>query len=199
MRAEGFTQRDLAAVLSCTRGAVGHYLAGRRMPSLAQLELLAAALKVSPVWLLYGIEAGIREDGADYGESAGDIPVLGDTAGSLHRGAVSWLHLPAAAAGCYAVTVADYSYQPRARPGELLLVEPQAHAVPGDEVFAIFRDGSTGYYILRGRGRDGIRLDSVAGEKHLRRAAPETLRSLHRVVAVFRSGVNAAAVPAGAD
>jgi len=197
MRAQGITQRALAATLSCTRGAVGHYLAGRRMPSLPQLELLAAALKVSPAWLLYGIEAEVREGAAAYAVSTGAIPIVGDTAGGLRRGAGSCLHLPTAAAGCYAVTIADYTHLPRARPGELLLVDPQADAVPGDEVFAVYRDGSTGYHILRGRGRDGIRLESVSGEKRLRRAAPEDLHSLHRVMAVFRSGFSAGDDPAG--
>lgn len=197
MHAQGITQRALAAALSCTRGAVGHYLAGRRMPSLQQLELLAAALEVSPAWLLYGIDTEVREGAAAYAGAAGDVPVMGNTAAGLHGGPTAWLHLPAAAAGCYAVTVADYSYTPRARPGELLLVDPRAPAVPGDEVFVVYRDGTTGYHILRGRGRDGIRLESVAGEKHLQRIAPETLRTLHRVLAVFRGGVSAAAEPAG--
>jgi len=48
-------QDDLIPVLGVnTRGAVGHYLTGRREPSLAQIEDLARFLDVSIDWLLTG-------------------------------------------------------------------------------------------------------------------------------------------------
>src|SRR5262249_19242502 len=52
------TQDTLAKELEVTRGAIAHYLSGRRVPPLKQFQKLAQILKVDPVWLQYGIEPG---------------------------------------------------------------------------------------------------------------------------------------------
>ncbi|MCK5866679.1 MAG: helix-turn-helix transcriptional regulator, partial [Marinobacter adhaerens] len=55
MKEQGITQDALTYVLGVsTRGAVGHYLSGRREPSAAQLQSLAKFLKVNLNWLLTG-------------------------------------------------------------------------------------------------------------------------------------------------
>lgn len=48
------SQDALAAILGVTRGAVGHYLNGRRMPPLDLLGKIAESLSVSLNWLLLG-------------------------------------------------------------------------------------------------------------------------------------------------
>lgn len=55
MKEQGVTQDALTDVLGVsTRGAVGHYLSGRREPSAAQLQSLAQFLNVNLSWLLTG-------------------------------------------------------------------------------------------------------------------------------------------------
>lgn len=54
MKELDLTQEDLANKLGVTRGAVTHYLAGRRVPPLRQFQKLAAILKVDPAWLQFG-------------------------------------------------------------------------------------------------------------------------------------------------
>ncbi|MGP9834237.1 XRE family transcriptional regulator [Marinobacter sp. NSM] len=55
MREKGVTQDRLTSVLGVsTRGAVGHYLSGRREPSASQLKALAEFLDVDIDWLLTG-------------------------------------------------------------------------------------------------------------------------------------------------
>lgn len=55
MRERKVTQEDLKEPLGVgTRGAVGHYLSGRREPSLEQLEALAAYLKTDLGWMISG-------------------------------------------------------------------------------------------------------------------------------------------------
>ena len=55
MKENRVTQDALTDVLGVsTRGAVGHYLSGRREPSAAQLQSLAKFLRVSLNWLLTG-------------------------------------------------------------------------------------------------------------------------------------------------
>jgi len=48
------TQQDIADALGVTRGAVGHWLCGRREPTLSQFVELSEALDVSAGWLLAG-------------------------------------------------------------------------------------------------------------------------------------------------
>lgn len=53
MREKGISQNDLAKKLHVTRGAIGHYLSGRREPGLKRLALLAEALEVDAGWLVF--------------------------------------------------------------------------------------------------------------------------------------------------
>jgi SOS-response transcriptional repressor LexA len=55
MKQLGMTQDTLAKKMGITRGAITHYLAGRRTPSLLQFKKMAAVLKTDPAWLQFGI------------------------------------------------------------------------------------------------------------------------------------------------
>lgn len=55
MKALGLTQEELAHKMGITRGAITHYLGGRRVPPLKQFQKLAAILKTDPAWLQFGI------------------------------------------------------------------------------------------------------------------------------------------------
>lgn len=55
MKDLGLTQEELAAKLGITRGAVTHYLAGRRVPPLAQFHKIAVVLETTPAWLQFGV------------------------------------------------------------------------------------------------------------------------------------------------
>jgi transcriptional regulator with XRE-family HTH domain len=54
-RGVAVTQGMVAEIVGVTEGQVGHWERGRQLPDLPMLELLAAALEVSPVWLSYGV------------------------------------------------------------------------------------------------------------------------------------------------
>lgn len=54
MKELGMTQEELANKMGITRGAVTHYLAGRRVPPLKQFQKLASILKADPAWLQFG-------------------------------------------------------------------------------------------------------------------------------------------------
>lgn len=60
MKELNMTQEILAQKMGITRGAVTHYLAGRRVPPLRQFQKLAAILKTDPAWLQFGTS---EEDG----------------------------------------------------------------------------------------------------------------------------------------
>src|SRR5579872_2446502 len=54
MKELDMTQETLANKMGITRGAITHYLSGRRIPPLKQFHKLALILKVDPAWLQYG-------------------------------------------------------------------------------------------------------------------------------------------------
>lgn len=56
MTEKNMSNELLARKLGVTRGAITHYMTGRRQPPLGQFQKLAAILKVDPAWLLYGTD-----------------------------------------------------------------------------------------------------------------------------------------------
>lgn len=54
MKELGLTQEELADKLGITRGAVTHYLAGRRVPPLSKFNEIARVLKADAAWLQFG-------------------------------------------------------------------------------------------------------------------------------------------------
>ena len=55
MKELNMTQEVLANKMGITRGAITHYLAGRRVPPLRQFQKLASVLKADPAWLQFGM------------------------------------------------------------------------------------------------------------------------------------------------
>ncbi|OGT57568.1 MAG: hypothetical protein A3F14_05555 [Gammaproteobacteria bacterium RIFCSPHIGHO2_12_FULL_43_28] len=55
MKALGLTQETLANKMGLTRGAITHYLSGRRMPPYKQLEKMADILLTDAAWLQFGL------------------------------------------------------------------------------------------------------------------------------------------------
>ncbi len=69
MKHKGVTQEDLMPVFGVkTRGAVGHYLLGRREPSLKQIKAVAAHLNVSIASLVDSENEASLMEGAYYDE-----------------------------------------------------------------------------------------------------------------------------------
>lgn len=60
MKELDITQEALARKMGITRGAITHYLAGRRVPPLKQFQKLAAILKADPAWLQYGTASSTK-------------------------------------------------------------------------------------------------------------------------------------------
>jgi SOS-response transcriptional repressor LexA len=56
------TQEGLAKEMGKTRGAITHYLGGRRQPPLSEFSKLAKILKVDPAWLQFGTPAISKND-----------------------------------------------------------------------------------------------------------------------------------------
>jgi transcriptional regulator with XRE-family HTH domain len=53
--------------MEVTRGAIAHYLGGRRVPPIKQFQRLAKILQVDPIWLQYGIDPNKDPEKAKFG------------------------------------------------------------------------------------------------------------------------------------
>ena len=187
MRARGVSQQDLSRLLDCTRGAVGHYLSGRRHPSLEQMETIAKVLGVDLLWLLRGDPPGGVADspGAD-SYSGLHIPIMGSTGTGFARGPAKKQGMRLGSRACYGLKITGSDYSPRLYAGEVAVFDPATDAGPGDEVLVRFRDGKMGLYALVNRGRARITLQSLAGDRIRRQAELKEVKAVHKLIAVFR-------------
>lgn len=185
MRARGISQQRLAQALHCTRGAVGHYLAGRRNPSLQQLETIAKVLLVDPRWLVFGDDPqSVRENRPGATPYDPLVPVTGTTAGGPFSGR---LNLAYCSDRAYGLMVEGDRWAPRLQEGEIVVICQELRAAPGDEVLVTFDDGGMDFLMLVRQQKNRVTLDSLVGERK-RRIYPLTeIRSIHCVTAVFRS------------
>lgn len=190
MKASGTSQGSLARALDCTRGAVGHYLAGRRQPTLAQMERIARAMKVHPAWLLFGVgQEGIDERPAAY--EAGSSPefhlrVMGGGLSALVNPPAALLDLSTLFERCYGFRVEPGNSYARACEGEILVIDPQSVPHPGDEVLVGFSDSDTLLCELVSIDVDCITLGSLSDRRQRWECTPRQLAYMHRVIAVVR-------------
>ena len=186
MRAGRISQDRLAVSLGCTRGAISHYLAGRRIPNLRQLEAIATCLEVHPWWLLYGIDSGqVHESAASYRPG---IPVTGDTDTGPTELTEGHLDLGGLSPRCYALRVSGTAYAPRMYEGEAILLDPGLEVQPGDEVVIRFknRPGVALYNFIHSRA--GRLLVHPFRDQHRRQVLEqEDLEFMHSIVAVVHA------------
>ena len=186
MRAKGISQDRLAASLECTRGAISHYLAGRRIPNLRQLEAIAACLEVPPWWLLYGVDdAQVHEYAAEYRPG---IALNGDTDTGATELNAGHLRLAGLSPPCYALRVNGTAYAPRMYEGEAIVLDPELAAQPGDDIVIRFKNhtGLALYNFIQARGRH-LTVNPLL-EQHRRQVLDlDDLDYLHTIVAVVRA------------
>ena len=205
MKASGTSQGSLARALDCTRGAVGHYLAGRRQPTLTQMERIAGVMKVHPAWLLYGVghegigqgssghgdssEAGIVEQAPTY-QSEPDpeftLRVMGSDPSDPAARPARLLNLRALSERCYGYQMEPGSSNARAYEGEILVIDPHSAPQPGDEVLVGFPGSNTVLHELVSIEEERITLGSLNDRRQRLECTPGQLAFMHRVIAVVR-------------
>jgi len=175
-------QDDLIPVFNVTtRGAVGHYLSGRRQPSGEQLKSLADKLGLSIDDLLAGGIIKSQQIGESNGHYTSElgifsrIPVVGtaqlgdnghwyelDYPVGYGDGAISY---PTKDKNAYAIRCVGDSMRPRIKNGEFVIVEPNAEPQPGDEVLVKAKDGRVMVKTLLYKREGRIYLQSI-NESH---------------------------------
>ena len=189
MRAQGISQEDLADRLTCTRGAVGHYLSGRRNPSLKQFELIARTLNTDLVWLLYGDNPSyfIKDKSADYQLLDFRAPITGKLSSGLKRRPVAFLSVPTPDRNCYALLIDTDDYSPRIFAGEAILVSPGEEPLPGDEMIIQYRNGQLKLHTFINRKKGQLTIDSIVGKKNIQNIKSKDIKFMHKIIAVFRA------------
>lgn len=186
MHEKGISQDRLAASLDCTRGAISHYLAGRRIPNLRQLEAIAACLEVRPWWLLYGVDDGqVHEFTEGYGPG---IALTGNTDSGPTDLIEGYLRLAGLSYPCYALRVSGTAYAPRMYEGEAILLDPGLQAQPGDEVVIRFknRTGVTLYNLIHARGTR-LTVNPLLDQHRRQGLEQNDLEFMHTIVAVVHA------------
>lgn len=189
MRAHGISHQVLAEKLGCTRGAVGHYLSGRRGPSLKQLSRIARALHVTPAWLLHGNgPEGVQEQAAVYGGLNHVVPVVAGTGSGARLRPIGHLLVPMPARNCYAMAVTDDAYSPRIYAGEVILIDPGPEPSAGDEVVIQKRSGPPGVHTYINSAQGRVIVESISGQRERKTIKSNDIKFMHKIIAVFRAG-----------
>ncbi len=190
MDMSGTSQGTLASALECTRGAVGHYLAGRRQPTLTQLERIANAMQVHPAWLLYGIGMEqIAEEWAVYRTDRyppNTLPLFSAGAEHCNDKPIVNLDLKPLGERCYGILMEVAT--PRSSAGEILIVDPAAAAHPGDEILVGFAEGSSALSELVSESSGEIVLIDLIDPRVRKTVSNTEILFMHRVIGVVRKG-----------
>lgn len=196
----GLTQAQLGdACGGWGQTRISAYETGRNEPSLRDFEAMAAVLRRSVPWLQGFEETSAAEPTQKYGGRApilSDVPIIGfviatpDTDGFFEdmghpAGAgEAYVPWPTTDPNAYALRVRGDSMQPRMRPGEILVVEPNAQAQPGDDVVVRTKNGRKMVKQLLLRKAGSITLGSI-NQAHQQTTIPlEEIESVHLVGAI---------------
>ena len=192
MQALGISQEKLGKALACTRGAVGHYLSGRRSPTLDQLSIIAAELRLNVCWLVFG-GSKVREARPRYEASSKapcSVPVEGTTTKrAKSTKTVDRLILDLDEA--YALTVDSEAWAPRYAKGEVLLISPSTAPLPGSELWVLYRDGSQDLLKLVRKERQRVIFERLAEPGEKRISPNSDIESMHCVLGVVRRAAKA--------
>lgn len=194
----GLNQNDLIEPLGVqTRGAVGHYMTGRREPSMSQMIALSTALRMSLDDLLLGkqrenyVEKPANQSDDQTGEAA-TIPLLGITTISPDGMAattedftdpVGWIDFKTSNKHTFALEIRGGAVRSALRPGWFLVVESNTKVIPGDTVLVLIDYKKDSVQELLWITDEGITVASlVSGE---RSTITEPIIDLFRIAAIL--------------
>ena len=199
MKISGTSQGSMARALDCTRGAIGHYLAERRQPTLSQMERIAGVMEVHPAWLMYGIgPAHIAEEPASYRlgrQTSNRLDVMDAPPAVTAEKPEGTLELNLLAERCYGIRVQPGKGTPRAYEGEYRVFDPNAVPHPGDEVLVGLGDGDANLFELISSHNDRFIFAATHDPGQVREYDPKDLSFMHRVIAVIRRDALPLSIP----
>lgn len=153
MKELNMTHEELASKLDVTRGAITHYLSGRRVPPLRKFQKLATILKADPAWLQFGSTNAIEPDklkptksnahrpipvltwkqAADYDAGSSSKKAANESLPHFFTDQPHWYALPVKGDAM----TASLGQQKSFCEGEMLIVNPDKEPTHGDFVIAV--------------------------------------------------------------
>ncbi|MBL0142631.1 MAG: helix-turn-helix transcriptional regulator [Betaproteobacteria bacterium] len=195
---------SLAKHLGISRSAVSQLESGESK-GMKPANLLSAAelLGVDPKTLLYGenVDRGAAT-AATSALAAVDVPIVGYALASPEHdghfsdadfpvghgdGYVPW---PTRDKNAYALLVRGDSMQPRIRPGEIIVMEPNRQVQPGDDVMVSCHDGRKMVKQLLWRRGGGIALGSINQRHNQLTLSFDEVKAMHFVSAIVPRGIS---------
>lgn len=199
------TRRELCERIGIDYATVGFWFMdstkeGHRNISATSARKIEAAFQKPHGWLDQ-INHEVREPGALV-SNVSDVPIVGFAIATPERdgyftdgeypvghgeGFIPW---PTRDPNAYALRVKGDSMQPRIRPGELIVIEPNVKAELMDDVLVRTRDGRRMVKQLLNRRAGEITLGSINQAHQQQTISVEEIESIHFVTAIVPRGAN---------
>jgi phage repressor protein C with HTH and peptisase S24 domain len=216
-KAKGWTQGQLAEACGWEGASrVGNYESNSREPSRDDWIKIARALEESPGYLEFGEEFflnQLNEEVVPYGGKEAamrrrriqslirNVPVIGfaianpeedgfyDDMGFAPGAGEEYVPWPTKDSNAYALMVKGDSMQPRIRPGERIVVEPNSSVNPGDDVVVKMRNGRKMVKQLLLRRAGEVTLGSINQAHQQKTISLEEIESMHYVAGIVPRGI----------
>jgi phage repressor protein C with HTH and peptisase S24 domain len=205
----GLSQAELGRRVGVSTQAVQQWESTSGVPTAPRRgtrKKVAAALGVSLMWLEYGDELPgfVMEEQAKYVEGAiagtRSVPVVGfaiatpdqdgyfDDMGYPPGAGQGYVRWPTKDKNAYSLEVKGDSMQPRIRPGERIVVEPNSHVSPGDDVVVRTKDGRKMVKQLLLRRSGEVTLGSINQQHRQTTISLDAIESIHFIAAIVPRG-----------
>ncbi len=183
----GVSHESIAEDLGCTRGAVSHYLNGRRKPSLLQIEKIAQSLNVEPCWLMFGKGCNSIGETLKPRFSVATIPekLLNNQQSNHHP----FLKMDDLNRKIYGLSVHGEQWKPRFQHKEVIIIHPEAALESGAEVWVNFHNGNSDILTLLETGAEHMVFDSLDPSGQMQRIPLGQIMSVEVIIAVVKGEV----------
>lgn len=144
MEIRGMKQIDLATAAGIDKSSLSRYLSGQYAPKQSAIAKIAAALHVSPAWLI-GMRVPMTLTSATPVEETTVVPVLGTVAAGRPMYAEENIIgteqvAPHLGSGIFALQIHGNSMEPKISDGDVVIVRQQPDAENGQFVIALVGD-----------------------------------------------------------
>lgn len=197
MEQAGLSPAELARRMDESPQTVNGWLKTGRIAK-TKLGRFAEVTAIDLKWLL-DPTGNVAEERASYGKKRG-VPVIGlavanpiedgyfDDQGFPPGAGSEYVPWPSRDPNAYALRVRGDSMQDRIRHGDIVVVEPGANVLPGDDVLVKTRNGRKMVKRLRHRRGDEVTLGSVNQTHRDLTVLTEEIESIHRIAAILPRG-----------
>lgn len=189
MQSSGISQEALAMSLGCTRGAVGHYLAGRRNPTLKQLEIIAESLQLNPTWMLFGehpYHNSAETNGESHSERTKHQPILANKSNATTINNNSFT-LTACTNDDYILATPGKLFSSQIDADGILLLQKSDDFSPDDKLLILYKNGDKAIKTLVRLHEDEMTLKCTVNQGAQQTRSLAEVDIMYRVLTTFEA------------